>query len=165
MPAAPRPQGERLAMDPNLGTYFLDEQDLANLIEAVERQGQADWQLFLSYATELHLAPDDIVIRQNDRDRSVFVLTSGELKVSIEDGPHGGARDIATVKPVAIFGEQTFLDGRPRSATLTAKNAAVIHRLSLDDFDRLRVEEPELACAFLFDVARSLSLRQRRASR
>lgn len=147
----------------DLSSHFLDEQDLLNLIDAVERQGEADWQLFLSYATVVQVAAGDVLIKQHDIDRSTYVLTEGELSVEAED-ESGSVSEVATVKPVAIFGEQTFLDGKPRSATLRARTPAVIHRLTLNDFDRLRVEEPEIACAFLFDVARSMSLRLRAQS-
>ncbi len=146
-------------MEPQ-NAHFLNEQDLLNLAEAVERQGEADWALFLSYADRLEIGAGDVLIRQHDTERTTFVLTDGELEVTAAAGDDTPQR-IAVVRPVAIFGEQTFLDGRPRSATIAAVSDSVVHRLALHDFDRLRLEEPEIACAFLFDVARSLSLRQR----
>ncbi|MEM7205894.1 MAG: cyclic nucleotide-binding domain-containing protein [Planctomycetota bacterium] len=140
--------------------YYLSEQDMLNLVDAVERQGEADWQLFLSYAEEIHLPPGGVLIRQGDADRSVFVLTSGMVDVTTTRG-EGPTETVASVQPVAIFGEQTFLDGQSRTATVTASEDVIVHRLRLSDFDRLRSEEPEIACAFLFDVARTASLRIR----
>ena len=141
--------------------YYLAEADLLELVVQIEEQGEADWKLFLSYADECQVEPGHEIIRQFDTDRVVYILTAGELEVSTSSTPDGRARSIATVQPVAIIGEQTFLDQQPRTATLAAKTPATVHRLTLSAFDRLRTEEPEIACAFLFDVARSLSLRAR----
>jgi len=141
--------------------YYLAEADLLQLVEQIEEQGQADWRLFLSYADEFEVAPGEIVVRQFDSERIVYILTSGELEVRVATEPEGPQKVIGTVKPVAIIGEQTFLDSQPRTATLAAKTEATVHRLSLSAFDKLRTDEPEIACAFLFDVARSLSLRSR----
>jgi len=141
--------------------HYLAEADLLHLVEKFEAQGKADWRLFLSYAEECVIEPGDVVIRQFDSDRVVYVLTDGELEVSVAPEPDAPSKPIATVKPVAVIGEQTFLDKQIRTATLSAKTQATVHRLTLNAFDRLRLEEPEIACAFLFDVARSLSLRAR----
>ena len=141
--------------------YYLAEADLLQLVEQIEEQGQADWRLFLSYADEFQVEPGDTIVRQYDTERVVFIVTGGELEVLVAKEPDGPQTSIATISPVAIIGEQTFLDSQPRTATIAAKTAAQVHRLSLSAFDRLRTEEPEIACAFLFDVARSLSLRTR----
>jgi len=141
--------------------HYLAEADLLELVVQIEEQGEADWKLFLSYADECQVEPGHEVIRQYDSDRVVYILTAGELEVRAAPDPDARQESIATVKPVAIIGEQTFLDSQPRTATLAAKTPATVHRLTLSAFDKLRTEEPEIACAFLFDVARSLSLRAR----
>lgn len=141
--------------------HYLAEADLLELVIQIEEQGEADWKLFLSYADECQVEPGHEIIRQFDSDRVVYILTEGELEVRASSTPDGPSKSIATVEPVAIIGEQTFLDGQPRTATLAAKTPATVHRLTLSAFDKLRTEEPEIACAFLFDVARSLSLRAR----
>ena len=141
--------------------YYLAEADLLELVERIEEQGQADWRLFLSYAEEIQVDAGEVIIRQFDSDRGVYVLTAGELEVRQAAKPNDKPKTIASVGPVAIIGEQTFLDSQPRTATLAAKTPATVHRLTLQAFDKLRTEEPEIACAFLFDVARSLSLRAR----
>ena len=141
--------------------HYLSEADLPQLVEQFEEQGAAEWRLCRSYFDECVVEPGDVIIRQFDSDRVVYVLTDGELEVSVATEPDAAAKPIATVKPVAIIGEQTFLDAQARTATLSAKTQATIHRLTLGAFDKLRTEEPEIACAFLFDVARSLSRRAR----
>ena len=105
-----------------------------------------------------------MLIKQFDCERVIYILTEGELEVLVAASEGAMPTGVAMVKPVAIIGEQTFLDGQPRTATLAVKTPGTVHRLSLSDFDKLRIAEPEIACAFLFDVARSLSLRQRRSS-
>ncbi len=141
--------------------YFLDEEDLLNLITEIEEQGRADWRRFLGYATRLEVDAGTNIIEQDETDRIVYVLTDGELEVSVRNDPNAAAQKIATIQSVAIVGEQSFIDSQPRTATISARTDVIVHRITLDDFDRLRVEEPEIACAFVFDVARALSLRAR----
>lgn len=141
--------------------YYLAEADLMKLVAQIEEQGDADWRLFLSYADEFQVEPGDILVRQFDKDRIVYILTAGELEVRMAPNADSEPKKIATIEPVAIIGEQSFLDGQTRSATVAAATDATVYRFTLDAFDKLRAEEPELACAFLFDVARALSLRSR----
>jgi CRP/FNR family cyclic AMP-dependent transcriptional regulator len=144
--------------------HFLTQDDLQDLIRRAEEQAQKDWQRFLNFGEPLELDDGDVVVEQYETDQRVFVLESGQLEVLVRQSAHGPANKVALVEapPSKVFGEQTFLDGQPRSATLVAKGPTRVRAFSMDAFDRLRVEEPELACAFLFDVARALSVRFRR---
>ena len=129
----------------------------------MHQPGHPDWELFLSYAERLDLLPEGVLIKQFDVDRSIFVLMTGSLDVTVAADPDGPSTLVATVEPVAIIGEQSFLDGGVRSATITAKTKATVYRLTREAFDYLRREHSDIACAFLFDIARSLSQRTRAA--
>ena len=140
---------------------YLEEADLTALIRRIEEQDREDWQRFLSYADELQVEVDEVLIRQFERDRDVYILTSGELEVRVAADPDGSDLTIAKISPVAVVGEQSFLDEGARTATVAASKPSTVHRLALEGFDKLCEGAPDLACAFLFDVARSLSLRDR----
>jgi CRP-like cAMP-binding protein len=71
---------------------------------------------------------------------------------------------LTTYEHGTVVGEQTFLDGRPRSATIRALTDGALVRLSRESFDVLSAREPELARAILLDLGRILSLRLRRTT-
>jgi CRP-like cAMP-binding protein len=60
----------------------------------------------------------DPLIREHDTTDSLFVIVSGQVAVSIEDG--SGDRQVANLGPGEIVGEMSLLTGAPRAATVTA---------------------------------------------
>jgi CRP-like cAMP-binding protein len=63
-----------------------------------------------------------------------------------------------------VIGEQAFLDGKPRSATLRAITDGEMLSVSLEAFQILAAHEPELARDMLLDLARTLSVKLRQAN-
>lgn len=79
-----------------------------------------------------------------------FVLADGTAEVSLRK------KKIATLKPGASFGEMTLLDGKPRSATVTAKTDIVLYRILAWHFNKLLKSEPTVALALLKTLAERL---------
>ena len=100
--------------------YYLTEADLTELSEKGGKQDVPDWELFLSYAERRDLQAGDVLIQQFNADRSIFILMEGILDVSVAAEPDIAGESVAVVEPVAIIGEQSFLDGGVRTATITA---------------------------------------------
>ncbi len=64
---------------------------------------------------EIDVRPGDALTRQGAAGgREAFVIVSGEAEVVID------GRRVSTLGPGEFFGEMALLDGRPRSATVTA---------------------------------------------
>jgi CRP/FNR family transcriptional regulator, cyclic AMP receptor protein len=112
----------------------------------LEDRGEQDWDLLLEHTeTHLHRA-GDVVLRQGQLDRALYLLVDGWLLA-----PSGG------VHPVSTFGEAAFLDGRPRAVTVTATTDAEVLRLSHEAFLSLSARRPELGRALLLDLGRILA--------
>ena len=142
--------------------HYLSEAELAELVRCVVGDAETDdWQRFLEFTVEMNIEPGTVVIQQNDRDRDVFILTSGELEIRTAPSPDDAELVIAKISPFAVFGEQSFLDGGVRTATVAAAKPSRVHRLTSEAFERMCAQAPDLSCALLYDIARSLSLRER----
>jgi CRP/FNR family transcriptional regulator, cyclic AMP receptor protein len=141
--------------------YYLAEADFVELGDQFRRSGGVDWSRFLFFAEELSVSPGDHLIRQFDCDATIYILTHGELDVRVAATPGGEEQSIATVEPITVIGEQSFLDDGPRTASVIAKNRSTVYRLSREAFEEMRDREPAVAWAFLLDVAASLSRRSR----
>lgn len=72
---------------------------------------------------------------------------------------------IAAIEQGSVFGEQAFLDGQPRSATVNAVSECEVRSLASKDYLRFREKPPHIACKVLADIGRTLSLRGRRQLR
>ncbi len=77
----------------------------------------------------------------------------------------GRERRLSTIAPLSIFGEQAFLDGLPRSASVRATADAEVHLLTREAFDSFGVRHPALARQLLLELGRIVSLRLREMTR
>jgi len=112
-----------------------------------------------------HYKPGEIVIRQGDSDRNLYIVANGTTTVRV--GAAGTERQVrlASYARGTIFGEMALLDRQPRSATVTADNDVVCYVLSEATFQALIAERPVIAVRLLANVARELSARLRQANR
>ncbi len=147
--------------DSLLSDYFLSEQDLHHLMEHLVSD-RANAGTLLAFADEMRFEAGEMLIRQGSTDASVLILTEGTLDVLVDEGDE--RKTVATIEPYALVGEQGFIDGGPRTATVIARTDGVAHRLTDAGFEQIRSVHPEVACAFLVDVSRALAQRIRRSN-
>jgi MFS superfamily sulfate permease-like transporter len=112
-----------------------------------------------------HYEPGEIVIRQGDRDRSLYIVANGTTTVRVSAAGTERQVRLASYARGTIFGEMALLDRQPRSATVTADNDVVCYVLSEAAFEALITERPVIAVRLLANVARELSARLRHATR
>ncbi len=122
---------------------------------------EEEWENLLNYTETLRFHIGDVIINQGEDDRGLYFVVEGRLQVlSLEPGGESW-RSLAELASGAIFGEQAFLDGKPRSAAVRAISDGTLSRLNPEAFEKLAGREPTLAYAILFDLGRILSLRLR----
>ncbi|HLF91238.1 MAG TPA: cyclic nucleotide-binding domain-containing protein [Anaerolineales bacterium] len=122
------------------------------------------WEKLLRYTEIRRFRTGDIVIRQGDTDRAFYIIVEGRLEVLIPRGNSGQMRRTQLRESGAVVGEQAFLDGKPRSATLRAVSDGEALSISLQNFEVFAAHEPELAREVLLDLARTLSVKLRQAN-
>jgi CRP/FNR family cyclic AMP-dependent transcriptional regulator len=130
-------------------------------MEFLSGQTTADWERLLAHTQTRRFGAGDVLIREGDPDRSLLIVTEGRIEVLMQDRTGRGLHQWTTYEHGTVVGEQTFLDGRPRSATIRALTDGALVRLSRESFDVLSAREPQLARAILLDLGRILSLRLR----
>jgi CRP/FNR family cyclic AMP-dependent transcriptional regulator len=124
----------------------------------------AKWQRLLTYTEMRRFQTGDVVIRQGETDRSFYIIIEGRLEVLIPRGTSGKLRQTQVRETGAVIGEQAFLDGKPRSATLRALSDGQMLSVGLDAFEIFAAHEPELARDMLLELARILSVKLRQAN-
>ena len=104
-----------------------------------------------------------MLVEAGAADRTVYLLEDGELDV-VGANAEGEEQRLTQMRPGSVFGEQAFLDGLPRSASIRAAEPCRVRSLSWEGFQRLSAAEPGLAQIVLLDLARVVSERLRRTT-
>ena len=107
----------------------------------------------LDRASEVRHSAGHEVATQGLGALAFHLIVDGRVRVVL----HG--REIRTLGPGDYFGEISMIDGRPRSATITATEDLIALAIPHQEFDRLVDDEPDFARALL----RTLCARLREA--
>jgi len=83
----------------------------------------------------------EIIIREGDPGRSIYVVLDGQVRVFSRDH-HGKELELATLGASQFFGEMSFLTGKPRSCTVAATDTSVIVELSYTTMRKVAKEHP-----------------------
>jgi CRP-like cAMP-binding protein len=103
----------------------------------------------------------EILLRKGDSTNAFYIVCEGELHV-IDEKP-GKRFLLSALRERDLFGEMSFLDEGPRSATVVAATDAVVLRFTKEDFIRLMVEDAETGARLLLAVGLLLVDRLRKA--
>ena len=106
--------------------------------------------------------PKEVVFDEQSTDTSLYIILRGEFEI-LGTTKSGEKHSFSVIGEGTVFGEMSFLDGQPRSATVQAKSEAEILKITKDDFNRLMETAPDIATKFFQDLARVVSLRLRHA--
>ena len=104
----------------------------------------------VSAATELDVRAGTVIVQEGKSDRFLYVLVRGSATVS------KGGRTRDTIGPGECFGELAFLDGGPRSATVTASSDSRLLILSPTEMQSVIAAEPALALKMLAVLAQHM---------
>lgn len=86
----------------------------------------------------------EIVIEQGAQGAALYLIISGDLVVtSIQ--PDGTEHRLRRIGSGTVVGERSVLLGEPRSARISAETDCELFEVTIDDYERLAVEQPELA--------------------
>ncbi len=81
---------------------------------------------------------DEIIFRQRDRSRRLYLVTKGKVRI-YKISPAGGETTLNIFSTNDIIGELAAIDGRPRSATAKAINHCALLDMRADIFlERMR---------------------------
>jgi len=87
---------------------------------------QEEFEDFTRMMTVHTLSPGQVIVKQGDTGKSVYIIASGTVKVHTTLAS-GERLDLAVLHPNDFFGEIAFLADKPRTATVeTAQNAVIL---------------------------------------
>lgn len=117
---------------------------------------------FLSQRLEqVQLAPGDIVFREGDAGRELFVVVSGEIEVLKHSERNAADARVAVLGPSDWFGEMSVISVQARSATVRSLTAALLLKVPATTLDELYRHDIKAYVLFVLNIARELSRRLR----
>jgi CRP/FNR family cyclic AMP-dependent transcriptional regulator len=118
----------------------MDESELSQLAADLKRR---------SFAT------GQAVFYQGDPGTAAYIIESGRVRIYVH-APDGQELSVVLCGPGDMFGEMSLLDSRPRSATATAMEDAVLLVLYGDDFYRHLHQSHQLALNLMLTLSTRL---------
>ena len=100
------------------------------------------------------LADNEFLIKEGATDDSLHVLLSGKLEVVKSTGADESA-SLAILRPGALAGELSFVDGAQHTVGLRALSDCRVLRLKREDFEGIIDDHPRLAYKVMRAVVRS----------
>ncbi|HXZ22928.1 MAG TPA: Crp/Fnr family transcriptional regulator [Pseudolabrys sp.] len=97
----------------------------------------------LANAKPVKLAADEVLFLSGDPGDGFYRLNEGLLKVSMVS-PKGAERILAILGPGSIVGDMAVIDGRPRSASVSALRDCKLSFVSRSAFETVAAKNPEV---------------------
>ncbi|MCA8995437.1 MAG: cyclic nucleotide-binding domain-containing protein [Planctomycetaceae bacterium] len=114
--------------------------------------------------TEFFQCGRNVLLERNLHPQGLWVVRKGNLEVLHFDQANG-EQQMAMLHPGAIFGEISFFDPQPHTATIRAVEETECLHLSVEKFHDLELQHPRTAIKLLVNMGRMLAAKMRRADR
>jgi len=112
----------------------------------------------------LDYSPGGIVARQGEPSNSMHFILEGRIGVVVDLG-NGRTVRVRSLGQHTTVGEMGLITRSPRSATIEAEVASVVYEFAQQDYERMKIEKPDLIQALLTYVIRVMAERLSFASR
>lgn len=132
-----------------------------DIVRFMRNRSAEDWAALLAQTEMVQFKKGEWVLKQGETDRALYIVLTGELEVVLLQSD-GEERRLTKLAAGSIFGEQSFLDGKARSATVRAVTNGEMRMLPWEAFEYLSNSNPRLSQGILFDIGCVLSERLRR---
>lgn len=129
---------------------------LLGRVEAFAGFSSQDGRDLLTCAARHDVAAGERVVCEGDGGREFYVVVAGDFAV-VKMLPSGKEKIIAKLHPGDTFGEMSFLDGRPRAASVIAEENGLL--LKFERASLIRISET--AAKIYFNLASLMARRIR----
>ena len=104
---------------------------------------QEQLEKLASEQDEQTYAQDEQIIRQGDPGTSMFIITEGEVTVSVKASEKERVQ-LRRLQVGEYFGEMSLMTGEPRSATITAITETRVFEVTRTAFREILKQQPSL---------------------
>lgn len=107
-------------------------------------------------------SPDIVLFKEgDDGERMMYVIIEGRVEIISESLKTKEKVSLFSAGKGLSFGEMSFLDAQPRSATIVTTEETEVFMIGRKYFDQLLEQKPKVAAKFLLGLSDILSRRLR----
>lgn len=107
---------------------------------------------------EVSYKAHDVVFKDGDESRELYIILDGKVKISKEIGD-GGVKILAVLEKGSVFGEGSLLSGKTRGASAQAVTDIKVLKLDYEDFEKLQMDSPAATTRLLMGIVKILNQR------
>jgi CRP-like cAMP-binding protein len=123
------------------------------------RIGREQWRVLTPYLSEHQIRAGDLLIRQGDADRTMYLVARGTLQVYVMGAPAGSR--VGLLRAGAVTGEPGLFADGPRSANVEAMTPCSVWALRLPRLEELAQRVPALALEMVRAAGAVMAVRMR----
>lgn len=117
------------------------------------------WRIFEAFLTRHEVRGGDLLVKQGDHDRTMYLLESGTLQVYVQP-PKPGTK-LSILRAGAVVGEAGLFSDQPRMANVEAMGACVVWALRGPRYEELAARNPALTLELVRAAAALMGVRMR----
>lgn len=137
------------------------EEDL-KYFELFDGLKEEDIEAVIKIASVQKYKKGDLIFQENSLEEVMYIITKGQLEISAQS-ESGKRVTFSSVEKGMVFGEMSFLDSLPRSATVKTLEDVEVLAITKEDFEYLIETKPKIAAIVLKNLGKIMSLRLRNA--
>ena len=118
------------------------------------------WRLLQPYLTRHEIRAGDLLVKQADHDRTMYLLERGTLQVFVSSDKPGASR-LSILRPGSVVGEAGLFSDQPRMANVEAMTACVVWALRGPRLEELIARNAPLAIELVRAAAAVMGVRMR----
>ena len=118
------------------------------------------WRILSAYLTHHEVHVGELVLKQEEHDRSMYLLESGTLQVFVNN-PKPGHTRLSILRAGSVVGEAGLFSDQPRMANVEAMGTCIVWGLQGPRFEELAQRNPGLALEVVRAAAAVMGVRMR----
>jgi CRP/FNR family transcriptional regulator, cyclic AMP receptor protein len=144
--------------------------DIDELVRAVQTLNAEDafrprlsfdqWRTLAPYLARHEIRAGDMLIKQGDADRSMYLISQGTMQIFTTGGPPGGSK-VAILRAGSVVGEPGLFGDTHRMANVEAMTPCVVWALRGPRMEELAQRSPTLALELLRAAGAVMAVRMR----
>ena len=115
--------------------------------EGLEPRGwtDADWNELFRFTSTRRVKAGEALIRRGEPDRTLYFVLGGALEVVVHSVDGVSMGPLTRIGAGSVLGEQSFFDGRPRSASVWAVGDCDVAAMTPEQYGALEQASPAIA--------------------
>ena len=116
------------------------------------------WRILQPFLSRHEVRAGDLLLKQGDREHSMYLVERGTLQVFVSDAKPGSSR-LSILRPGSVVGEAGMFSNQPRMANVEAMTPCVVWALRGPRLEELTARNPGLALEVIRASAAVMAVR------